>query len=110
MQTRPAPGAAADTAQQCIPAHVPAHGLAEDLLFLDAWERGLVPWPGALLRVRQIRRANPALAAQLRAELARPLVRDGAAPLAKSAKRAPALPPTREDATAAGLGVGRHGR
>ena len=32
----------------------------EDLRFLDAWERGLVPSLGALLRARQIRRANPA--------------------------------------------------
>jgi hypothetical protein len=35
----------------------------DDLLFLDAWENGLVPWLGAILRVRQIRRANPAVAA-----------------------------------------------
>jgi hypothetical protein len=32
----------------------------EDLRFLDAWERGLVPSLSALLRARQIRRANPA--------------------------------------------------
>ena len=32
----------------------------EDLRFLDAWERGLAPSLGALLRARQIRRANPA--------------------------------------------------
>lgn len=33
----------------------------DDLLFLDAWEKGLVPWsntPSVLLRIRQIRRAN----------------------------------------------------
>jgi hypothetical protein len=35
----------------------------DDLLFLDAWEKGLVPWLGAILRVRQIRRANPAIVA-----------------------------------------------
>lgn len=44
-------------------------GFAEDLLFLAAWELGLVPWPGAILRVRQLRRANPAFTA-VRAEVA----------------------------------------
>ena len=41
-----------------------------DLLFLEAWE--LEPAPGAAvaLRVAQIRRANPELAAELRAEVA----------------------------------------
>ncbi len=28
---------------------------------LAAWEKGLVPWLGAFLRVRQIHRANPGL-------------------------------------------------
>jgi hypothetical protein len=31
----------------------------EDLRFLDAWERGLIPSLSAHLRARQIRRANP---------------------------------------------------
>ena len=31
----------------------------EDFRFLDAWERGLVPSLSALLRARQIRRADP---------------------------------------------------
>ena len=41
----------------------------DDLLFLEAWEVGLVPNVSAVLRIRQIRRANPALAAEIRAEL-----------------------------------------
>lgn len=42
---------------------------AADLLFLEAWEAA--PWAdvGVALRVHQIRRANPALAAEIRAEL-----------------------------------------
>ena len=39
----------------------------EDLLFFEAWER--FPTLGGIQRVRQLRRANPALAAELRAEL-----------------------------------------
>lgn len=31
----------------------------EDLQFLTAWDKGLVPWLNASLRMRQIRRANP---------------------------------------------------
>ena len=43
---------------------------AADYLFLERWE--LAPMPGAAsaLRVTQIRRANPALAAAVRAEVA----------------------------------------
>ncbi len=40
-----------------------------DYLFLEAWERDPSPDAGATLRVGQIRRANPALAAEIRAEL-----------------------------------------
>ena len=40
-----------------------------DLLFLEAWELGCAPGLGAMLRVRQTRRSNPALAAEVRAEL-----------------------------------------
>ena len=43
---------------------------AADLGFLEAWEADPLPGPGAALRVAQIRRANPALAAAIRAELA----------------------------------------
>jgi hypothetical protein len=38
--------------------------LAADLLFLEAWERGFIPWSRAasvVFRVRQLRRANPEL-------------------------------------------------
>jgi hypothetical protein len=37
----------------------------DDFLFLDAWERGLLPSLSALLRARQIRRANVARAVRL---------------------------------------------
>ncbi len=43
---------------------------AADLAFLEAWEADPLPGPGAALRIAQIRRANPALAAAIRAELA----------------------------------------
>jgi hypothetical protein len=42
----------------------------EDLLYLEAWEREPAPGAAAALRVGQIRRANPGLAAEIRAELA----------------------------------------
>lgn len=41
-----------------------------DYLFLERWERSPSPGAASALRVMQIRRANPALAAALRAELA----------------------------------------
>jgi len=41
-----------------------------DLLFLERWEMQPSPGMGNVLRVAQIRRANPQLAAALRAELA----------------------------------------
>jgi hypothetical protein len=37
--------------------------IIQDLIFLEAWEKGLVPWSTAasvVFRVRQIHRANPA--------------------------------------------------
>ncbi|HTR15830.1 MAG TPA: hypothetical protein VMI52_02195 [Acetobacteraceae bacterium] len=43
--------------------------LAADLLFLEAWEMAPQPDVGIALKVGQIRRANPALAAEIRAEL-----------------------------------------
>jgi hypothetical protein len=49
--------------------HDPAS--AADLLFLERWEASPLPGTAAALRVGQIRRANPALAAEIRAELAR---------------------------------------
>jgi hypothetical protein len=43
---------------------------AWDLLFLEAWEMEPLPGAAAALRVAQIRRANPELAAEVRAEIA----------------------------------------
>jgi hypothetical protein len=43
---------------------------AWDLLFLEAWEMAPSPGAAAALRVGQIRRANPELAAEVRAEIA----------------------------------------
>ena len=41
-----------------------------DLLFLEAWEASPTPEVGAVLRIAQIRRANPELAEAVRGELA----------------------------------------
>jgi hypothetical protein len=40
-----------------------------DLLFLEAWEAQTLPDIASTLRASQIRRANPRLAAEIRAEL-----------------------------------------
>ncbi len=40
-----------------------------DLLFLERWERSAMPGAAAALRMTQIRRANPVLAAAVHAEL-----------------------------------------
>jgi hypothetical protein len=45
------------------------HTVAEDLLYLERWEMAPQPGAAAALRVSQIRRANPELAAAIRAEL-----------------------------------------
>lgn len=47
------------------------HASQADLLFLERWELRPLPGSAAALRVGQIRRANPALAAEIRAELSR---------------------------------------
>jgi hypothetical protein len=44
---------------------------AADLLFLEYWQSQRVPDIAASLRASQIRRANPALAAEIHAELNR---------------------------------------
>ncbi len=44
--------------------------MAAELHFLEQWEIDPQPGLGTALRVGQIRRANPALAAEIRAELA----------------------------------------
>jgi len=41
-----------------------------DLLFLETWEASPTPEVGAVLRIAQIRRANPELAKAVRVELA----------------------------------------
>jgi len=50
-----------------------------DLLFLEAWEldRSMVD-PATLLRIRQIRRANPKLSAEITEELTRRRCKTGA--------------------------------
>jgi len=45
--------------------------LVADLLFLERWELSPTPGSAGALRVSQIRRANPQLAAAVRAEIAR---------------------------------------
>ena len=42
---------------------------AADLMFLEQWEVEPAPQLGVVLRANQIRRANPALAQEIRAEL-----------------------------------------
>ena len=59
--------------------------VAADLLFLERWEMTPMPGAAAALRVGQIRRANPVLAAEIRAELkqGRPLTAAERAALAR---------------------------
>jgi hypothetical protein len=45
-------------------------GSAADLLYLEAWEYDPAPGTAAALRIAQIRRANPELAAAVREEVA----------------------------------------
>ncbi len=45
------------------------HSAHADLLFLERWEIDPQPGGGQVLRVQQIRRANPALAEAIRAEI-----------------------------------------
>ena len=51
--------------------HMRDHTSQADLLFLERWELRPLPGSAAALRVGQIRRANPTLAAEIRAELSR---------------------------------------
>jgi hypothetical protein len=46
------------------------HSARRDLLFLERWEIAPEPGMAQALRVQQIRRANPELAAAIRAEIA----------------------------------------
>ncbi len=51
--------------------HVDNEAVAADLLFLEHWQAQRCPDIAASLRASQIRRANPALAAEIHAELNR---------------------------------------
>jgi hypothetical protein len=56
-------------ALQCVLMTADDHKLAADLLYLEQWELFPLPGPAAALRVSQIRRANPDLAAAIRREI-----------------------------------------
>ncbi len=60
------------------------HTSEADFLFLERWEQAPIPGAAAAMRVNQIRRANPDLAAEIRAELlyGRPLTSGERAALA----------------------------
>ncbi len=63
MPTKPIPELLAGHLSSDILARAEERSVSADLRFLATWHEGLVPWLGAILRVRQIHRANPALAA-----------------------------------------------
>jgi len=56
-------------ALRCALRGVRSETAAADLLFLEYWEMQRAPDVAATLRASQIRRANPGLAAAIRAEL-----------------------------------------
>lgn len=74
---QPMSDSAAQTGQACTRAlrralqAVQDRAATDDLMFLEAWEMSPTFGVGAVLRVGQIRRANPALAAEIRAEVTR---------------------------------------
>ena len=49
----------------------PSEAVVRDLLYLESWEMAPEPGAGPALRINQLRRANPELAAAIRAELSR---------------------------------------
>jgi hypothetical protein len=63
MPNKPIPELLAGGLSSDVAARADEGPVHADLLFLATWHEGLVPWLGAILRVRQIHRANPALAA-----------------------------------------------
>ncbi len=68
----PIPLAAARTnALQRVLSDLHDDAASADLLFLEQWELQPMPGAAAALRVVQIRRANPVLAAEIRAEISR---------------------------------------
>jgi hypothetical protein len=64
----PATGACTEALRRVLP-QVRDDMSAADLLFLERWEMYPLPGAAAALRVAQIRRANPQLAAAIRAEV-----------------------------------------
>ena len=68
MRAMAVTAARTETVRQALKAISPDS--AADLLFLEQWEIEGEPGISATLRASQIRRANPELAAALRAELA----------------------------------------
>jgi hypothetical protein len=68
LKTTPTPNGHTEALRRVLAE--PLDGLARaDYLFLEAWERDPSPNAGTTLRIGQIRRANPVLAAEIRAEL-----------------------------------------
>ena len=61
-------GAQTEALRRVLAQPLPSSAIA-DFLFLEAWEREPSDRPGTPLRVGQIRRANPILAAAIRAEI-----------------------------------------
>jgi len=68
--TRPDPdtGACTQALRRVLP-QIRDHASAADLLFLERWEMYPLPGAAAALRVVQLRRANPQLAAEIREEV-----------------------------------------
>src|ERR1700749_1369137 len=67
--------------------HVQDEAAVADLRFLEDWQNQRYPGVAACLRASQIRRANPELAAQIRAELApRAPLASRASPMARCAR------------------------
>jgi hypothetical protein len=64
----PSTGACTQALRRVLP-QVRDHVSAADLLFLERWEMYPLPGAAVALRVAQLRRANPELAAEIRAEV-----------------------------------------
>lgn len=64
----PAPGPLTNMLQDALP-HIRDRSAQADLLFLERWEIDPQSGGGQVLRVQQIRRANPALGETIRAEI-----------------------------------------
>ncbi len=64
----PETGACTQALRRVLPL-IRDHASAADLLFLERWEMFPLPGAAAALRVVQLRRANPELAAEIRAEV-----------------------------------------